>query len=81
MEGGWMPEEDLGADWRISSQSQGDHCVAVRAYRNYVELKHSRDSSQGFLRFTKDEWRAFLSGVTQGEFNIGDDEVGSEPMI
>jgi len=34
-----------------------------------VGVRHSKDSKGPVLRFTPDEWRAFLGGVRNGEFD------------
>jgi hypothetical protein len=42
-----------------------------------VQVRNSRDHSQGILTFTADEWQAFLGGVRNGEFD-GTGQVPSE---
>jgi hypothetical protein len=34
-----------------------------------IGVRNSRDPGGGFLRFTPDEWQAFLGGVRNGEFD------------
>lgn len=59
-----------GTAWRKAraSDSQGS-CVEV-AYKDGVYgMRDSKDPDGPVLRFTPDEWRAFLSGARAGEFD------------
>jgi hypothetical protein len=42
--------------------------VAVGA--DVVRIRHSLDRSGAILAFTHDEWRAFLTGARNGEFDL-----------
>lgn len=66
-----MPASD-GSRWRKSSHSGGnDTCVEVASLPDGSWLL--RDSKAGatgpVLQFTPAEWRAFLAGVRDGEFD------------
>jgi hypothetical protein len=66
-----MPASDRAA-WAKSSHSGGDdHCVEVATLPDGGMLM--RDSKLGdaspVLRFTAAEWRAFVAGVRDGEFD------------
>lgn len=65
-------EVDLSrADWRKSSFSNGNggNCVEVaRNLPGLVAVRDSKDRSGPALIFTTAEWRAFVSGVVDGEF-------------
>lgn len=57
--------------WVKSSYSyaNGD-CVEVRRHPDgQVELRNSRFPDQPLPPFTTDEWRAFVAGVRNGEFD------------
>lgn len=57
--------------WRTSSASGGaGNCVEV-AFTNSDEVwvRDSKDPDGAMLRFTRQEWRAFVAGVRQGEFD------------
>ncbi|MGP3920481.1 DUF397 domain-containing protein [Nonomuraea sp. 10N515B] len=60
------------ADWRKSSAS-GDNGQCVEVATNLPGIVAVRDSKnpQGpALIFTPGEWKAFLTGANQGEFDI-----------
>ena len=62
---------ETGLAWIKSSLSlaQGS-CVEVASLPNGgVGVRDSKDPSGSALRFTPGEWRAFLSGVRNGEFD------------
>ncbi len=53
--------------WRKSSYStnpQGE-CVEVAALPGGVAVRDSKDPNGPVLRFTREEWRAFLARVRQ----------------
>ena len=59
------------SSWIKSSLSfSNSNCVEVAGLPDgRVGLRHSKDSEGPVLRFTPDEWRAFLGGVRNGEFD------------
>jgi len=65
--------ERPGSDsyWVKSSLSfSNGNCVEVASLpEGDVGVRNSRDSEGLVLRFTSDEWRAFLGGVRNGEFD------------
>jgi hypothetical protein len=60
-----------GATWVKSSLSFANgNCVEVSDLpEGAVGVRNSRDREGLVLRFTPDEWRAFLGGVRLGEFD------------
>jgi len=67
-----MPDQDEAdeTEYRVSSYSGGANCVAVaRLPGGGVAVRHSDDSASP-LRFTTAEWRAFVDGVKDGEFDV-----------
>ncbi|MEO1389674.1 MAG: DUF397 domain-containing protein, partial [Cyanobacteria bacterium J06634_6] len=44
-------------------------CVEVKIDSQSIFVRHSRDN-QGLLKFTREEWNAFLLGVKAGEFDM-----------
>lgn len=61
-----------GSSWIKSSLSYAaGNCVEVASLpRGEVGVRNSRDSAGPVLRFTPDEWHAFLGGVRNGEFDL-----------
>jgi hypothetical protein len=60
-----------GANWRSASTSGGSDCVEVAAQDGWIGVRDSKAAGGGpVLAFTRSEWRAFLSGVTLGEFAV-----------
>jgi hypothetical protein len=69
--------EDLDQHWRKSSYSgNGGECVEVgQAVDGMVLVRDTKDHGDGSVhRYTPAEWRAFLAGVRNGEFDL--DESG-----
>jgi hypothetical protein len=60
-----------GSGWIKSSLSFANgNCVEVADMPDgEIGVRNSRDSSGPVLKFTPDEWHAFLVGVRQGEFD------------
>jgi hypothetical protein len=60
-----------GLCWVKSSLSfSSGNCVEVASLPDGgVGLRNSRDPEGPVLRFTPDEWHAFLGGAQMGEFN------------
>ena len=57
--------------WHKSTASQpnGD-CLEVAIGEDVVRIRHSLDRSGATLAFTYAEWRAFLTGARDGEFDL-----------
>lgn len=54
-----------------SSPLHGDHhCVSVARTEEGVFVRDTKDNGKNTLSFTHDEWRAFLQGAKDGEFNV-----------
>jgi hypothetical protein len=69
---GSSPERpESGAKWVKSSLSFANgNCVEVAdLVDGSIGVRNSRDSKGSVLRFTPDEWHAFLGGVRNGEFD------------
>jgi uncharacterized protein DUF397 len=62
---------DHGPYWVKSSLSfSNSNCVEVANLPgSQVGVRHSKDAKGPVLRFTPDEWKAFLGGVRNGEFD------------
>jgi hypothetical protein len=60
-----------GSPWIKSSLSYANgNCVeATSLPGGKIGVRNSRDSAGPVLRFTLEEWRAFVGGVRNGEFD------------
>ena len=60
-----------GSGWVKSSLSfSNGNCVEVASLAGgEVGVRNSRDSEGPVLRFTPEEWHAFVGGVRNGEFD------------
>jgi hypothetical protein len=60
-----------GSNWVKSSLSfANSNCVEVADLPSgAIGVRNSRDADGPVLRFTSDEWHAFLGGVRNGEFD------------
>jgi hypothetical protein len=63
------PDSELR--WFKSSLSfSNSNCVEVASLADgEIGVRDSKDAEGAVLRFTSDEWRAFLGGVRNGEFD------------
>jgi len=56
--------------WIKSSLSfSNGNCVEVASLEGGIGVRDSKDPEGPILRFTADEWNAFLGGVRDGEFD------------
>ena len=64
-----MKVDPATAKWRKSSHSGSNGCIEVAGSGDQVAVRDSKDPSGPVLVFTPHEWRAFLDGVRDGEFD------------
>ncbi|MGK5729036.1 DUF397 domain-containing protein [Streptomyces sp. URMC 124] len=63
------PELDLGnAAWQSSSQGTGD--VQIAFVEGFIALRNGRHPDGPALVFTPGDWRAFVLGAREGEFDL-----------
>ena len=67
---GWeKPELDLSnAEWQSSSRGRGD--VQIAFVEGYIAMRDGRSPEGPSLIFTPAEWRAFVLGARDGEFDL-----------
>ncbi|MHC0431786.1 DUF397 domain-containing protein [Streptomyces sp. O3] len=67
---GWdKPELDLSnADWQSSSQGRGD--VQIAFVEGFIAMRNGGSPQKPSLIFTPAEWRAFVLGARDGEFDL-----------
>jgi hypothetical protein len=56
--------------WQKSTYSTVNGCVEVAFLDGLVAVRDSKDRQAQTLRFTPGEWRAFIDGVRDGEFDL-----------
>lgn len=59
-----------GAAWHKSRRSGGNGCVEVAFVEDQVAVRDSKDQAGPVLVFTPFEWKAFVGGVRDGEFQL-----------
>jgi hypothetical protein len=64
-----MKVDPATAKWRKSSHSGDNGCVEVAHGEDRIAVRDAKDPSGPILLFTTLEWRAFLAGVRDGEFD------------
>ena len=58
-------------EWRKSSFSgKQTNCLEFRRTPDGVEVRNSKRPDEATIRYTIDEWRAFVAGVKNGEFDL-----------
>lgn len=60
----------VDAVWRKSTYSTVNGCVEIAFLDGLVAVRDSKDRKGQTLMFTPLEWRAFIDGVRDGEFNL-----------
>lgn len=66
-----MNTPDLSsAQWKKSSHSDDGGCVEVAKSEQYVAVRDTKDRGGPALVFTPHEWRVFLAGVRDSEFDL-----------
>lgn len=57
------------ATWRKSTFSNPENCVDVARFSGGFAVRDSKHPEKEALRFTVDEWTAFVQGARAGEFS------------
>lgn len=58
------------AEWRRSRHCDANACVEVAQLGEDIGLRDSKDPNGLVLRFSRDEWDAFVAGVSDGDFRF-----------
>ncbi|HKS44280.1 MAG TPA: DUF397 domain-containing protein [Amycolatopsis sp.] len=56
--------------WFVSGYCQQGTCVEVMMNENWVMVRDSKAPAGPVLAYTHDEWKAFLLGVKNGDFDL-----------
>jgi uncharacterized protein DUF397 len=62
--------ESNSDNWRKSSRCASNSCVEVMKVEGAVMVRDSKNLDHAPLRFTPEEWSAFVEGVNLGEFSF-----------
>jgi hypothetical protein len=57
--------------WVKSRRCESSSCVEVAFVDDEILVRSSAQSDSPVLRFTADEWVAFVGGVRDGDFDFG----------
>ena len=73
--GAGTPAELIGVAWQISTKSDsgGGSCVEAGPLADgsgRVAVRHSHHPDAATIIYTPQEWRAFIEGVKDGEFDF-----------
>ena len=58
--------------WHVSSFSASGNCVEVWRSGHSIQVRHSQNQQGPMLTFSEGEWKAFVLGVKDGQFDITD---------
>jgi len=66
----WRKSTRSAEDWRTPGCCQNSECVEIAHLPGGgAAVRNSRDPGGAVLRFTAEEWAAFLNGAKNGEFD------------
>jgi Domain of unknown function (DUF397) len=60
----------LTENWQVSSFTDRGNCVEVRQIGEAVQVRNSKFPDGPLISYTTTEWKAFLSGAREGEFDL-----------
>jgi hypothetical protein len=63
-------QEELPPLWRKSSFSGANGCVEIAVIDGKIAVRDSKAQKGPVLTFTPGEWKAFVGGVRNGEFDL-----------
>ena len=66
----YSDELDENLVWRKASYSANGNCVEIASYGGRILVRNSMAHHGPALVFTYEEWKAFVSGVVAGEFDL-----------
>lgn len=65
----YVEEDNTSLTWRTALSCNGGHCVKVAATRQMILVGDSKAPDGPILSYTPAEWREFVSGVKNGDFD------------
>jgi predicted secreted Zn-dependent protease len=64
-----MPQSLGELSWRVARKCNSGHCVAVAVRGDEIVIGSSKDLDGPVITYSRDEWKVFLEGVRQGDFD------------
>ena len=59
----------VNVDWLVSTFCAGGNCVQVAAIGDAIAIRDSKNPDGPVLRYSPEEWRDFLAGAKNGDFD------------
>ncbi|WP_307798070.1 DUF397 domain-containing protein [Actinoplanes flavus] len=60
--------QSVDVDWRTSTFCGSNTCIEVARIGDSIAIRDSKDPQGPVQMYSRDEWNAFLDGITGGEF-------------
>jgi predicted secreted Zn-dependent protease len=64
-----MPQSLEELSWRVARKCNGGACVRVAAHGDTIVIGSSKHLDGPVIRYSRDEWAAFVDGIRQGDFD------------
>jgi predicted secreted Zn-dependent protease len=65
----YIQDGNMSPSWRTALNCNGGTCVRVAAAGQMIIVGDSKSPDGPILRYTSAEWREFVSGVKNGDFD------------
>jgi Domain of unknown function (DUF397) len=65
-----LPPLPVEARWHKSTFSSSTGCVEIAETPEVIGVRDTKDPEGPVLRFSPEEWGAFVAGVRNGEFDL-----------
>lgn len=59
----------FSVDWRTAKSCTANNCVQVGVVDDAVGIRDSKDPDGAILRYSVNEWKSFVAGVKNGDFD------------
>lgn len=60
----------MNTPWQRSTRCEATSCVEARRIGDEIQVRDSKTTDGPILRFTLEEWAAFVGGVEDGQFRF-----------
>jgi hypothetical protein len=55
--------------WRTAERCNGGECIEIGTLGGSVLIRNAADPDGACVTLTRDEWRVFVAGVKEGDFD------------